>query len=108
MNRHFYPNSVFQFLDGKLHVYQGISGRFHHTVSFHKYLNRYEEKLHFIPDEQGRESHEYLKVKRELGDDWDFDLTDNIEAYTAIAVELDKTMETGFDFDKALESLSQN
>jgi len=82
-------NPVFQFLDAKPYTLNGISGHFKHEVRVARYpYRRREERLTFQPDATGQQSEEYRATRRELKDDWSTDLTDAIDTYCDIAIEL--------------------
>ena len=83
------PNDVFEFLDGKPYILEGISGYLKYDS--YRAIYPYEhtvEKLSHIPDSEGKKSLYYQSIRVYLGDDWDTDLTNDIEAYCNIALEL--------------------
>lgn len=90
----FIPNSVFEFLDAKHYILDGVSGVFHHRIwtARYPYLHKREELAHEADDE-GLCSEAYRKTKRELGDDWSSDLTNAIDLYCDIAAKLGYTEE---------------
>ena len=83
------PNPVFEFLDGRSYTLNEISGQFRHETRRAIYpYPRTIEKLTFQPDEKGQATEEYRQTRRELKDDWTTDLTDAIDTYCDIAIEL--------------------
>ncbi len=80
-------NDVFAFLDGKTYALDGISGTFRHSAQMDGW-GIVRERLDHEPDAEGRSTEAYRQVKRRLKDDWSTDLTDAIERYCAIALEL--------------------
>jgi hypothetical protein len=83
-------NPVYAFLDGKSYKLDGVHGHFQHQT----YVDRFDllvQRLYHIPSPHGKRSKAYLAYKAELRDDWSSDLSDNIERYCAIALELGYT-----------------
>lgn len=92
---------IFEFLDGKEYVLAGVSGVFRHRVS--RALYPYEhtvEQLFHEPDAAGRQTETYQRIKRELGDDHDTDMT-NSERVVEIAIELGYDGLLGYDGEAA-------
>lgn len=82
-------NEIFEFLHNKLYTLDGISGVFKYTT--YKAIYPYEHmvhKLHHEADKEGMQTKKYRETKQKLGDDWSTDLTDSIEKYCDIALEL--------------------
>lgn len=84
----FVPNDVFQFLDGKYYTLDGIEGQFCHSYWYSPALYEWFEWLYHIPTINSRKTPAYQSLRNQLGDNWDTNLTNNIERYCAIAVEL--------------------
>ena len=78
---------VWDFLDGKHYVLDGISGTFSFVLTRGRNGMLYADLYH-TPDKKGRESSSYREKRARYGDDWDTCLTDDIEGYCAIAREL--------------------
>lgn len=86
-------NPVFDFLDGRTVTRKGIQGRFKVQVVTAKYpYPRTLTSLIWEPTAKGRATAAYQKVKRELGDDWTSDLTQDPEEFCAIAIRLGFTL----------------
>lgn len=84
-----YMLDLYEFLEGRLYVLDGIEGRFEVTTVYATYP--YPRTIHgmqHVPTAKGRKTEKYQEVKRELRDHWDTDLSDNIERVTEIAHEL--------------------
>ena len=82
-------NPIFAFLNGRKSTRNGIQGVFIHEVRQARYpYLHWKEKLRWVPTAAGQKTEQYLKVRRELGDDWESDLTDCIDEYCSIAVRL--------------------
>lgn len=82
-------NEIFAFLDGRHYTRNGISGHFKHDISYGIFPYPHSrERLLFYPDALGRQTDEYQETKKSLGDDWVSDLTEDIEHYCAVALEL--------------------
>lgn len=82
-------NQVWGFLDGMHYVLDGVPGMLVHNIRVVRYPRAevYESLCH-IPSEEGMETEAYQKVKGDLGDDYETDLSNSIERYCAIALEL--------------------
>ena len=80
---------IAEFLDGKTLVRRGIRGKFKLEIyrAIYPYEHTYTQLWH-IPDEQGRQTEEYREIKRQLGDDWQTDLTNEFDAQIEAAAEL--------------------
>lgn len=78
---------VFNFLDGKEYVLDGVDGYFK-ALWQPLYPDLMEHRLYHIPSKKGKEGESYIGKKEEYGDDWDTDLTGAIEEYCNIAIEL--------------------
>ena len=85
-------HDIFEYLDNKSYTLDGISGRFQHCART-LIGGHIAHTLHHEPDAIGKLSEEYMTIKRELKDDWSTDITQDIEHYCSIAIEL------GFDAD---------
>jgi hypothetical protein len=82
-------NAIFEYLHGRPYTLDGISGQFEYRS--HQAIYPYPRmvaRLWHTPDAAGRDTEEYRKLRRQLGDDWSTDLTDSIERFCAIALEL--------------------
>ena len=85
-------NKIFAFLNGKFYILDGVQGSFKHLL----YMGRYPkpqvyEHLYHVPDDVGKLSPVYIKLREMLGDDHLSDLTTNIDCYCGIALELGYT-----------------
>ena len=84
-----YPEDVWDFLDGRAYTLDGVHGKF--EVSKREALYPYHHtaySLYHRPSTKGKKSATYRKIKRDLGDDWDSDLSDQIEKFCDIARKL--------------------
>lgn len=82
-------SEIFEFLHEKAYTLDGISGTFEWECNMQRYP--YQAMVHRLihkPDMQGLYSETYLANKRKMGDDWVSDLSDNVDLYSQIAVEL--------------------
>ncbi|MCU0551885.1 MAG: hypothetical protein MUC48_21305 [Leptolyngbya sp. Prado105] len=77
---------LFEFLNGKVYVLDGIPGILQHSICRVKSPRiEYRDYLYHVPDS----THPgYLQAKRNLGNDWSTDLTGSIETVCAIAADL--------------------
>ena len=84
-------NPFFTFLNGKTATIEGQRGTFKHESYEARYPYKHTvEKLIFDIEDKGGEY--YRAIKEQLGDDWNMDVTDNIEVYVDTAIDL------GFSF----------
>lgn len=64
-------------LDGKHYVLDGVSG----TIKYREFQGRgvhgLNQRISHVADEEGKKTEYYCKTARELGDDYDTDLTDS-------------------------------
>lgn len=82
-------NEVFAFLDGRKFTHKGISGHLKHEISYGIFPYPHaRERLLFYPDALGRQTPTYAETRKQLGDDWVTDFTDDIETYCSYAMEL--------------------
>lgn len=88
MSKSFSPNKVFEFLNGRYYALNAIEGQFNHSYWYSRAFKQYFEYLYHTPTANGKQSPAYQSTAAELEDDWDTNLTDNIERYCAIALEL--------------------
>jgi hypothetical protein len=84
-------SDLFTWLHDKVFYLDGIHGTFER---FNPGERQGYARLYHNPSAQGRQTDHYKIMKRELGDDWVTDLTDNIERYVATAINL------GYCFDE--------
>lgn len=84
-------NEVFEFLNGKRFILNGLKGIFKYERYPVQYPSRQViEKLSHEPD---TDQVQYKKKREEMGDDWYTDLTDDVDRFCAIATLL------GYDYD---------
>jgi hypothetical protein len=67
-------------VDGKRITWEGVEGIVRIDRS-----RRFDTRFQVIPTPKGRRSSHYLEIKRQLHDDWDFDLTESPESSVKIA-----------------------
>jgi len=90
--------TIFEFLDGRTVTLDGVHGELRYES--YRAVYPYEHVRHTLvhkPSEKGQRSKAYLSQRRELGDDWQTDLTNSIERTTDLALQF------GFDFETVLE-----
>jgi hypothetical protein len=80
-------NELFEKLDGKNYTHNGIPGKLKHGV-YKDRFNLTVNKLYHQASAKGKKTAAYLAIKATLGDDWDTDLTNNIDLYCEIARKL--------------------
>jgi hypothetical protein len=80
-------NPVFEFLNGKTYKLDGVSGKFEHKAYTDR-LGLLRQELYHNPDKRGQRTRYYEEKRRLLGDDWSTCLTQNIDGYCDIAIEL--------------------
>lgn len=86
-------NPLFDAMDELTYTLDGVHGTFRHVL--HRHLSGYiESRLTHVPSAAGKRSKAYQTVKAKLRDDWESDLTQDIDGYCAIALAL------GIDVDK--------
>lgn len=74
-------NPIFLFLNGKHYTHNGISGKLYRTEA----MSGHAERITHEPDVIGKRTDKYKETKKQLGDDWDCDLTQDPESYCEIA-----------------------
>ena len=82
-------NPLFAFLDGKRYTLDGVAGVLRHDqrTARYPYVHTVQRLLH-VASAAGKRSEQYRTERTTLGDDYVTDLTDSIERYCSIAVEL--------------------
>lgn len=79
---------VGEFLDGRRYKLDGIAGTFRATSFEAGYPYRHTVySISHVPSAAGKKTEAYLKIRRELHDDWSTDLTDSDRLFE-IAVKL--------------------
>ena len=82
-------NTIFEFLNGREYVLNGVHGTFRHEITHAIYPYAHtREALSHVPSKRGMRTNAYREIKRQLRDDWTTDLTDSLERYCTIAAEL--------------------
>lgn len=82
-------NAIFAFLDNVGYKLDGVEGFFKHEIREVRYPSpRTVETLTHRPSKAGKKSAAYEAVRNVLGDDYVSDLTDCIERYVSIAIDL--------------------
>lgn len=82
-------NKIFEFLNDKTSVVDGLEGKFEYYVINARYPYVHEiHKLRFLPSVKAKQTEMYQSIKQKLGDDWDIDLTDSIDTFVDQAFKL--------------------